>query len=137
MKRNEVADSYIAEYATSACAAFLSSIPGGKVLDSKWLRFAVKNIIDTSGQPSVLNFRWKKLSNSGVTLTQELCLDAYNMLGAAVCDQSRGKSAKGATIKLAGSQGFEIGIDPDEMKNFKDKDKKYINIGKFIDAVVG
>ncbi|KAJ1717671.1 hypothetical protein NYO67_158 [Aspergillus flavus] len=135
MKGNEVANSYIAEYTTSACAAFLSKIPDEKTPKGKWLRFAVKNVVDTGGQLSVLNFWWKKLSKNGMTLTQDLCQDAYNRLGAAICDTNRGKSTKGTTIRIGGEDGVEIGMDPDKMKNFSDKDKRYINVGDFIDAL--
>lgn len=132
---NEVASSYIAEYTTSACAAFLSKIPDEKTPKGKWLRFAVKNVVDTGGQLSILNFWWKKLSKNGMTLTQDLCQDAYNRLGAAICDTNRGKSTKGTTIRIGGEDGVEIGMDPDKMKNFSDKDKRYINVGEFIDAL--
>ncbi|KAF7621409.1 hypothetical protein F9C07_2283931 [Aspergillus flavus] len=137
MTGSKMADSYIEQYASSACDAFLSSLPGANVVNSKWLRFAVKNLVGTNGKPNVLNFRWKKVSKGELTLTKELCNDAYKMLANTICDKKDAKATRGGTIKFAGDQGIEIGVDPDEMKNFKEKDKRYTNVGKFIDAVIG
>ncbi|KAE8132696.1 hypothetical protein BDV38DRAFT_274903 [Aspergillus pseudotamarii] len=103
--------------------------PWANVMNSKWLRFAVKNIIGTNGKPNVLNFRWKKVSKGKLPLTKELCNDAYSILATALCDKQDAKATRGVTIKLADDQRIEIGVDPDEMKNFKEKDKKYTSVG--------
>jgi len=90
-------------------------------------------VLDATGQFGALNYRWKRLSAHSPRFSDAVCREGYEQLSSVFCTRP-GQATQGGTVRIGGDSGYEIGIDPDDMKGFHTVDGRYSNVGKFIDA---
>ena len=79
----------------------------------------------------MLNYRWKRLSDHSPVLSEGICQEAYKQLSTVICTEGK-RTSNGGTLQIAGSDGYEIGVDPDNEFNLDDS--KYITVGKPMDV---